>query len=202
MIIKVCGMTDSENIRAIESLDIDLMGFIFYDKSKRKVPRDLNYMPSKCSRVGVFVNSPLKDILDIHSTWQLDFVQLHGDETPCLCNTLSNEGLRIIKAFHISDRESLETIEEYEGCIEMALLDTKCKEYGGSGKKFDWELLQFYNANLSFLLSGGITNESIVDIKSLKHPKFAGIDINSGFELGPGLKDINKVSEFIKSIRS
>ncbi|MDD2244022.1 MAG: phosphoribosylanthranilate isomerase [Dysgonamonadaceae bacterium] len=203
MIIKVCGMRDSDNIRAVEELGVDWMGFIFYNKSSRFVSEVPEYLPLKSKRVGVFVNEALETILQTSSMFGLDLVQLHGNESPEFCETLRTYGLIIIKAFSITDNKEFESekFKPYESFCDYFLFDTKTELFGGSGKKFNWEILSDYFGNTPFLLSGGISPDDVEEIKSFVHPKYAGIDLNSRFEITPAYKNIKLLQNFIKEIR-
>lgn len=202
MIIKVCGMRYSENIREIEKTGIEWMGFIFYPKSPRFIDRPPCYMPAKCKRVGVFVNENLENILGKVEEFNLDIIQLHGKETPDECLLLKSNKQSVIKAFSIDCENDLKEVSLYENCCDYFLFDTKCPAHGGSGLKFNWDILQHYSGRTPFLLSGGISPESINDIKKFHHEKWIGIDINSGFEKAPALKDKTAIQSFIKQIKS
>lgn len=203
MIVKVCGMRDAENIRQLETTGADLLGFIFYPKSPRFVAEP-NEARLNCSlkKVGVFVNATLKDILSTVEKYKLDYVQLHGNESPMCCGNLKNLGLFVFKAFPIESEADLAKTEEYEGAVDYFLFDTKTAEYGGSGKRFDWSVLNHYKGDTPFLLSGGIRPESIDDLLNFQHPKLAGIDLNSGFESAPAMKDAEKLKDFIAKFRN
>lgn len=197
MIVKVCGMRESENIRAVEALGVDLIGFIFYEKSKRFAGSEAGmYLPEKCGRVGVFVNAEPEQLESTVERFGLQYVQLHGSESPDYCRSLKGK-VQIIKAFSISNAKDLERTKEYEGLASYFLFDTACTGFGGSGQSFDWTVLEQYHGNTPFLLSGGIGPDSIVALKNFKHPKWAGIDLNSKFELEPGMKDIASLKEFL-----
>ncbi len=201
MIIKVCGMRDAENIRDIEKLGVDWMGFIFYPKSPRFVSEIPAYLPTRAKRVGVFVNESIKNILKTVKLFQLDFVQLHGDESPEFCDEIGDNGLKIIKAFSIENEFPSEKVNTYHGKCDYILFDTRTNLHGGSGKKFNWDILSDYRGETPFLLSGGISPDDIHAVKSFSHPKCIGIDINSKFEIGPALKDAELVKQFIDKIR-
>lgn len=194
-------MRDADNIRTIESLGIDLMGFIFYERSPRYISKKPDYMPEQCRRVGVFVNECISTILSRVREFGLHAVQLHGRETPIECLSLRNEGLTIIKAFSISNEYDLRNTQLYEDKCDYYLFDTACPTYGGSGKQFDWSLLRHYKGETPFLLSGGIRKESLDDILAFHNPRFTGIDLNSGFERSPGIKDVKQLNEFISNIK-
>lgn len=201
MLVKVCGMREAENIHAIESLKIDFMGFIFYPKSPRYVRERPTYLPVQCKRVGVFVDAPFQEMLETSRTFGLDMVQLHGNESPEQCAALKAKGLQVIKAFSISTAEDLLHTNIYKGVADYFLFDTACIGYGGSGRRFDWGILKHYTGNTPFLLSGGIRRESLGDVLAFHHPMLAGIDLNSGFETSPGMKDVALLNEFISNLK-
>ena len=202
MIIKVCGMRDAENIRAAEALGNDWMGFICWPKSSRNVEARPAYLP-KCVRVGVFVDAELDYIREMIALLGLNRIQLHGKETPEQCREIAQAThLPITKAVSVLTREDILRAEAYEGIADYILFDTKCKCVGGSGEHFDWDILQHYHGRLPFLLAGGIGPGDEQRVLSFHHPRFAGIDLNSRFELSPAMKDIDKLEKFIKSIRS
>jgi len=201
MLIKVCGMRDSENIRLVESLGVDMIGLIFFPKSSRFVACPPTYLPEKAKRVGVFVNEDPETIITLHSQFSLNFIQLHGTESPEYCVSLRDKGLDLIKAFSVSSKNDLEATKEYEGLCSYFLFDTKCEGHGGSGQQFDWSILSHYNGKTPFLLSGGIAPESVKELKAFHHESFAGIDLNSRFEITPGMKNVEKLSRFIAKLR-
>lgn len=193
-------MRDSENIRAIEQTKADLMGFIFLPKSPRFVASLPEYMPKKQKRVGVFVNASLEQILAKAQTFSLEYIQLHGDEPPAFCSELKNRGLKVIRAQRIANADDIIRAESYN-MADLMIFDTKTELYGGSGKKFNWQLLENYKGCVPFLLSGGIRSDTFEEIKAFFHPQFAGIDLNSGFEISPALKDVGKLNNFIEKIK-
>ena len=200
-------MREAENIRQVEALAPDWMGFIFWEKSKRNVSKIPSYLPTACKRVGVFVDESPDTIRRIASTYALDLIQLHGQEPlevlRCLRSVYcgSTAVPRLIKAFNIATAEDLETTKPYEGLADYFLFDTKGKMVGGNGEQFDWAVLQHYHGSTPFLLSGGIGPGDADRVKSFHHPQCIGIDLNSRFEIAPGLKDTDKLSKFIKQIR-
>jgi phosphoribosylanthranilate isomerase len=198
MIIKVCGMRDAENIREVEALGIDLMGFIFWPKSSRYVNERPAYLPTQCKRVGVFVDEDVNTIKKLANDYALDYIQLHGSESPEYVQQLRN--WQVIKAFNIATTEDLEATKTYEGIVDYFLFDTKGKSVGGNGEKFDWSVLEAYHGDTPFLLSGGIGPDDAERVRTFQHEKCIGIDLNSKFELSPALKDINKLQEFIKEL--
>lgn len=193
-------MRDSENIRAIEQTKADLMGFIFHPKSPRFVASLPEYMPKKQKRVGVFVNASLEQILAKAQKFSLEYIQLHGDEPPAFCSELKNRGLKVIRALRIANADDIIRAESYN-MTDLMIFDTKTELYGGSGKKFNWQLLENYKGCVPFLLSGGIRSDTFEEIKAFFHPQFAGIDLNSGFEISPALKDVGKLNNFIEKIK-
>jgi phosphoribosylanthranilate isomerase len=200
-LIKVCGMREADNIRQVESLGIDLMGFIFFSKSPRYVASMPDYLPVSARRVGVFVNAGIDDIAERAEEFHLDYIQLHGKEPKELCQALRSRGLRVIKALSIAEPADLKAAESYADCCDYLLFDTKCKEYGGSGRRFDWSVLEGYTLNTPFLLSGGIGPDSLEELSSFTHPQLAGYDLNSRFETEPGVKDVERLRKFIKEIK-
>ncbi|MBQ6745969.1 MAG: phosphoribosylanthranilate isomerase [Bacteroidaceae bacterium] len=199
MIIKVCGMRNADNIREVEQLSINMMGFIFWPKSSRFVSERPAYLPTNCKRVGVFVNETIEQVGRIADEYGLDYIQLHGHESPAYIQELK-KSLSIIKAFNIAEPADFEQTKAYEGVADLFLFDTKGKSVGGNGEKFNWDVLKAYTGETPFLLSGGIGPDDASLIKSFYHPKCIGIDLNSRFEITPGLKDISKLKTFINSL--
>ena len=204
MMVKVCGMREAENIREVEALGIDLMGFIFWPKSGRYVSERPAYLPTNCKRVGVFVDEDIETLKRIADDYALDFIQLHGHESADYCAQL--KGLKLIKAFNIATTEDFKQTEPYTGIVDYFLFDTKGKSVGGNGEKFDWSVLSAYDDNTPFLLSGGIGPDDAEVLTShfspLTSKKCVGIDLNSRFEIAPGLKDINKLKEFLNALNN
>lgn len=200
-IIKVCGMTDGENIRQTEQLGVDFIGFIFYPRSPRFLFEMPTYLPVRSRRIGVFVNESKDNILMYADRFGLDYIQLHGNESPEFCHNLQAAGMKLIKAFSIATPRDLSSVSAYEGLCQYYLFDTKTPQYGGSGNQFDWTLLNRYTVNTPFLLSGGINQYSAAAIRNFHHPRMAGVDINSRFESSPGLKDIGRIQTFISELR-
>ncbi|MCD7899312.1 MAG: phosphoribosylanthranilate isomerase [Bacteroides sp.] len=199
-LIKVCGMREEKNIREIEQLGIDMMGFIFYPKSPRYLLDIPAYLPEKVSRVGVFVNEEEVTVETLSERFSLDYIQLHGTESPEYCQQLQSKGKQIIKAFSVLEKEDLNLTQPYESSSDYFLFDTKCEQYGGSGKSFNWEILEAYNGKTPFLLSGGIGPGMANALKAFHHPMCAGFDLNSKFETAPGKKDVNQLKEFIHQL--
>ncbi|HCN53994.1 MAG TPA: N-(5'-phosphoribosyl)anthranilate isomerase [Prevotella sp.] len=225
MIIKVCGMRNPENMSAVAALGIDLLGLIFYPESPRYVQE---YIPSHAGilpdgipssmkevtrgmvpkRVGVFVDEMPQTIVTKVYNYELDYIQLHGHEPRTTCENLRRtldpdirKGVKMIKAISIRQPQDVDLYKEYEGAVDMFLFDTKCKTVGGSGEQFDWSVLDRYNGTTPFLLSGGIGPNDAARVKEFRHPQFAGIDLNSRFEVSPAMKDVEKLRKFIREIR-
>ena len=194
-------MREAENIREVEQLKVDMIGFIFYPKSPRCLYELPAYMPVKAKRVGVFVNEDKKEIEIFADRFSLDYIQLHGNESPEYCHSLRATGLRLIKAFSIARRKDFENIGTYEESCDYFLFDTKCEQHGGSGNQFDWSMLNSYKGKKPFLLSGGIHPYSPPTLKELPHPQLAGFDLNSRFETKPGLKDVERLRHFLEELR-
>lgn len=206
MKIKICGINNSENLKEILNLQPDFMGFIFYPPSPRYIknnlsPADLQEIPDTIIRTGVFVDMRINELKEIVSGYKLNCVQLHGNESVEYCKELQSVGVKIIKAFRIGDSFDFDILQNYIPFCQYFLFDTLVPQYGGSGKKFSWDILKSYKSEHPFLLSGGIGPDDRVEIQSFSHPAFMGIDLNSRFEIQPGIKDINKLKEFIQSVR-
>ena len=194
-------MKYSQNITEIENLFPDLMGFIFYEKSKRFFNQPEINLNNKVKRVGVFVNENIQEIKNKIKKYKLDYVQLHGEENVNFCHSLQ-PFVKIIKVFKIDYNFNFKKTEEFEQVCDYFLFDTKSQLHGGSGKKFDWDLLKNYNCKKDFFLSGGIDISDIEDIKKIVNSyPIAGIDINSKFELDNLEKDKEKINLLIKKLR-
>lgn len=201
MKLKVCGMKYSQNITEIESLFPDLMGFIFYEKSKRFFNLPEINLNNKVKRVGVFVNENVQEIKNKIKKHKLDYVQLHGEENVNFCHSLK-PFVKIIKVFKIDYNFNFKKTEEFEEVCDYFLFDTKSQRHGGSGKKFDWDLLKNYNCKKDFFLSGGIDISDIDEVKKIVNSyPIAGIDVNSKFELDNLEKDKEKINLLIKKLR-
>lgn len=203
MIVKVCGMREPENIRAVEALGVDLMGFIFWPPSSRYVGEKPSYLPENCRRVGVFVDAAPEDILAAVRDFRLDVLQLHGHETPEAVAALKERlpAIRIVKSLAVKGPEDLEQATAYEGVCDAFLFDTKGKLPGGNGQQFDWDVLRQYKGRLPFLLSGGIGPGDEARIRAFDVPGCLGIDLNSRFETAPGQKDVEALRTFIDTVR-
>lgn len=208
-------MREAQNIQEVEELGVNWIGFIFYPQSPRYVSEVPSYLPEKAKRVGVFVNATVEDIADKVIRFGLHGIQLHGHESPSFCGSLTSKVGRImyeqtgaarplflIKAFSISSGSDFDKVSQYDGTCQYYLFDTKCDTVGGSGRRFDWRLLNLYLGYAPFILSGGIDEDSLEDIRSLQHPRWIGVDLNSRFETAPAHKDAEMLKHFITQIRN
>lgn len=201
MQLKVCGITNTETIRALIPLKIARLGFIFYHRSPRYVygkiiEQGLSEIPKHIKKTGVFVNAEIAEIEQILETCHLDTIQLHGDELPEFC-TYFKAKTEVIKTISIKDKSSFKTAILYRDACDLFLFDTQSDKYGGTGKTFGWQWLESYTLNKPFYLSGGISMENYKEIKNIRHDQLIGIDINSRFETRPGIKDIEKIKQLI-----
>ena len=216
-------MRDARNIREVSQLGVDMIGMIFYPKSPRYVEmqsshagiipdyakEDINIKSSKSpARVGVFVDDMVQNIVTRVVNYHLDYVQLHGNEPRTMCENLRltldpdiRPGIKIIKAISVSDALDIQKYKEYVGAVDLFLFDTKCKTVGGSGQQFDWQVLEQYDGEVPFLLSGGIGPDDASRLHAFHHPKCIGIDLNSRFEIEPGVKDVEKLKGFLNEIQ-
>ena len=211
-------MRDADNIRDISALGVDMIGLIFYPPSPRYVQQFSSgagiipdYAPDMGKtplRVGVFVDDMPQNIVTRVYNYKLDYIQLHGNEPR---ETLENlratidpdikPKIKIIKAISVSSVEDIKKYKEYVGAADLFLFDTKCKTVGGSGEQFDWQVLQAYDGDVPFLLSGGIGPDDAERVKNFHHPKCIGIDLNSKFEIEPALKDVEKLKQFLVKVK-
>lgn len=203
--IKVCGNCNEENLRQVSALTPMMMGFIFSDKSPRCAtgldPEIVKSLPEYIIPVGVFLNADEETIKTTAGKFGISHLQLHGNESPELCDRLRKNGLKIFKTIHVGESLPVEMIERYAGCVDMFVFDTLTEKAGGSGRKFDWNLLENYNAEVPYLIGGGVSPDDIDNIVAAMRPHMVGIDINSRFEISPGIKDIRLLTHFILSLR-
>lgn len=207
--IKVCGMTRLDQMHELGDLGVQFAGMIFYHKSPRFIMRHLKgYEVKKAKlkvfKIGVFVNASYDEVMNHVDNFGLDMVQLHGNETPYYCSKLSNY-ISVIKAFRISEDDNIEwKIKNYYEDTDMFMFDTEGEGFGGTGRKFNWEKLQGAEIIKPFFLSGGIEPRDSTSIKEFLTEPVAkdmfAVDINSRFEISPGVKDMNKVKEFVKNL--
>lgn len=204
--VKVCGMCDPLNVKEIGQTNPDFMGYIFYPGSPRYVGEEpemaiFHNVPPGIKRIGVFLNEDNHKILNLSNRSGLDMIQLHGNESPVSCLQLKSSGLLIIKAFNIDNEFSFENLNQYMPGCDYFLFDTKSEKPGGSGRKFNWEKLEEYTQDKPFFLSGGIGPEDSGIIKTIENRGFFAVDVNSRFEDAPGIKNVDLVKTFIKSIK-
>ena len=218
-IVKVCGLRDSENIRQVAALGVDWIGMIFWEKSPRNVtmiPSHAGIIPDRASlsplatnnsplKVGVFVDEMAQNIITRVVNFQLDLIQLHGHETPTLIRNLRRtladiRPVKVIKAISVSSRDDIAAYKDYADCVDYFLFDTKCPSVGGSGQQFDWSVLDAYDGDLPFLLSGGIGPDDAERVRNFQHPKCIGIDLNSKFETEPAMKDVAAIGKFLNEL--
>jgi len=203
--IKVCGMRDAENITAIALLNPDYLGFIFYEKSKRNVGEEVQIpvLEGTIKKVGVFVDADFEVIKSKIEHYQLKAVQLHGNETVDFCEQIKAQNVEVIKVFSVDESFDFEIIKHYSEVADYYLFDTKGKEHGGNGVKFNWEILEKYNGEKPLFLSGGISNEDLDEIKKLPLLKLNlfALDVNSKYEIVPALKDVDLVKELMNFIK-
>ena len=210
MRIKVCGMTLPEQVNALDELGVDFAGFIFYPKSPRYIgqkisPAKMKQIRGRIAKVGVFVNTTFEELMQTVDAYRLDMVQLHGDETAFFCDKVANY-VTVIKAFRLSENDPLEWMTRpFNDSCDMFMFDTMGAGYGGTGRKFDWNVLRQSNSDKLYFMSGGIEpgDEERLNLfaKEDAGSKLFAVDINSRFEIAPGVKDMNKVAAFVNRIR-
>lgn len=233
MKVKVCGMRNGENIRQVAALGVDYIGMVFWDKSPRNVtmiPTHAGIIPDRVAlhhssselqpagsgtasrhpqRVGVFVDEMPQSIITRVVSYNLDVVQLHGQESPTLIRNLRatldpdlRPGIQIWKAISISSADDIARYKDYEGSVDAFVFDTKSASVGGSGQQFDWSILDRYDGSLPFMLSGGIGPDDAARVKAFHHPRLMGIDLNSRFETAPAQKDVAALQRFLEMLRT
>ncbi|MDO4931409.1 MAG: phosphoribosylanthranilate isomerase [Prevotellaceae bacterium] len=218
MQIKVCGMRDVSNIKAVIDLNVNYIGFVFHPASPRFVrntDNDYSFLSDKkqslhnIKTVGVFVNEMPQRVIDNIRDFYLDCIQLHGEEDAAYIEKIRettlqclNRDITVIKALSIKEADDVKRWQKYKRYADLLLFDTKCKGRGGSGIQFDWSLLDEYDGDIPFLLSGGIGPVDVPQIKKFKHPMFKGVDVNSKFEISPTIKDVDRLKTFINDINN
>lgn len=220
MIIKVCGMRESGNIREVAEAGADCIGLIFHPSSPRyvsQVPSASGIVPDRpgpttvpqgVMRAGVFVDASVQDIITRAVNFGLDIIQLHGNESPVMMRNLRRTldgcvrpGIRLMKAIPVARAGDTDKWADYADCADLLLFDTRCDTAGGSGRQFDWALLDSYRGSLPFMLSGGIGPGDAERIAAINHPQLAGVDLNSRFETAPAVKDAELIGRFICRLR-
>ncbi|MDX9768828.1 MAG: phosphoribosylanthranilate isomerase [Tenuifilaceae bacterium] len=204
MLIKICGNTNQENMEQVAMLKPNLMGFIMHPPSPRDISKKINSLrldkiSKDISKVLVTVDLQLNQLKKLVQQYGFDTVQLHGSESSSYCNK-AKDFARVIKAFKVWDILPINRLKDYEGKIDLFLFDTDGKMAGGNGYKFKHSILEDYPLNTPYLLAGGIAPEDAEYVKSLKLPGCIGFDLNSKFEIEPGIKDINSLNFFLKQL--
>lgn len=203
-VVKICGLKDPGNIREVIQLKPDWIGLIFYSRSPRyiadpKLLEFLNNLPDRPLTVAVFVDPVRNQITDVSNVLKIDMIQLHGSETPGFCQELRECGHTVMKAFGIHNNFDFRQTDPFHGKTDFFLFDNRSPKAGGSGEQFDWDLLQEYQGETPFLLSGGIT----ADTRTIPyHRRLAGVDLNSRFEKTPGIKNIDLLNTFLTHFRN
>jgi phosphoribosylanthranilate isomerase len=204
--VKVCGLNSPENVMQLQNLPIDYFGYIFHAPSKRYAGgeriRNRRLFAVNGYRTGVFVNAGSAEIKAIARHCGLSYIQLHGNEPPSDCQEMKDSGLRVIKSFRVDEDFDFEACSGYSSVCDYFLFDTRGELPGGNGKKFNWEILDLYKGSVPFFLSGGIRPGDEEKIAKFLHPLFYGIDLNSGFEDAPGIKNYLLLSDFLTKVHS
>lgn len=202
--LKICGMKYAANIADVAALQPDYLGFIFYAKSPRFIndvsAELIKYVPPSIKTTGVFVDENIELVKATVFKCQLKAVQLHGNESVNYCEEIKLTGVEVIKAFGINEDFDFSKLLNYVNVVDYFLFDTQTPQHGGSGKVFDWKLLQNYTLNKPYFLSGGIDLNHVDTINEIEDPRLYALDINSKFEIEPGLKDTPKIKEFINKL--
>lgn len=200
--LKICGMKHAANIAAVADLQPDYMGFICYEKSPRFISEIsselIKYVPPTIKTTGVFVNEKLEVVEAAIVKYKFKAIQLHGNEPPEYCASLRSYGVEVIKAFGIHDDFDFTTLVPYSNVVDYFLFDTQTVAHGGSGKVFDWNLIERYQLQKPYFLSGGIELGHAEKFKDMEDHRLYGVDLNSKFEIEPGMKDIEKLTRFIE----
>lgn len=200
MKLKVCGMREEDNIREVASLGVDFLGFIFYKESKRCVGEDFRMpeLPPGIQKVGVFVNESTERVLELVRKHDLQLVQLHGSESSEMCKEI-RKSVKVIKAFGLDHQFDFSVLQNYEQACDYFLFDTKSEQYGGTGRSFDRSILKIYELAIPFFISGGIGPGEGAALSSL-HPLCMALDVNSKFEIRPGIKNLDQLKSFIHEL--
>jgi len=203
--VKICGMKYPENMEEVGFLQPDFFGFIFYDKSPRFFEGSIPNIDKSILKVGVFVNATFEEIEEKVNQFQLDLVQLHGEETPEFCFKIENKLVKVIKALSLHNKFNFNSLNKFKKSCSYFLFDTKGKKYGGNGKSFNWNILENYSLDKPYFLSGGIGLENTTDLKEFLKKEYTkkcyAIDLNSKFEIEPGLKDTTTLKDFFRYIK-
>lgn len=201
LLVKVCGMRDPSNIVQLASLGIDYMGFIFYEKSARYTPKIPEVeLPKQVKKTGVFVNAA-SSLVEEKIAEGLQAIQLHGQESPTYCQSIKATGIELIKAFGVDEQMDWEPLAPYIGIVDYFLFDTRSSQHGGTGRTFDWRVLDKYPYDTPYFLSGGLDLTNLAEALNINDQRLVALDLNSKFEQSPGLKDIAKLTQALKIIK-
>lgn len=205
MKIKVCGLREAGNIEAVAALNPDYLGFIWYTQSPRyvyRLPKEvLAALSADITKTAVFVNEHIDIITALIHEFGFNTVQLHGQESPEVCAELKQE-VQVIKAFGVDEQFDFDKLKPYAGKVDYFLFDTKTEKHGGSGRAFNWDVLNEYQMDTPFFLSGGLSLDNLAEVKNIKHPAFYGVDLNSRFETVPGMKSIEKLQQAFDMLKT
>lgn len=201
---KICGITERTDIRGIVELNPDFLGFIFFSGSPRNILNRVDIfpfslIPERISKVAVFVNAKTSTIEKITQRYSFGYVQLHGNEKPEQCKEIKCFA-KVIKAFRISNTLPHD-LKRYEDSCDYFLFDSYGNNFGGNGVSFNHDMLLRYDLAVPFFLSGGIGLDNYKCLSYFKHSRLFAIDVNSKFEIEPGLKDVNKLNQFLNKMR-
>ena len=204
MKIKVCGLKFAENIEAVSALGPDYVGFVCYAPSPRYSgeldTQTVEFIPASISKTAVFVNEDRETISALIGKYGFDAIQLHGNEDAEFCAYFKGK-VKMIKAFGLNEGFDFNVLNDFADSVDLFLFDTKTNIHGGSGKSFDWSLLDSYRLDIPFFLSGGLSLENLDEVKKISHRQFYGVDLNSKFETAPGMKDISKLGKAFDMIK-
>lgn len=206
MKIKICGLKHKTNLFDVVEAGVDYVGMIFYEKSPRYVldslyPEDVWFLPDEVEKIGVFVNASFDEIKKYAKLYQLNLIQLHGNETPEVCKQLQNLGYGVIKAFGVDESFDFNRLKPYHTSVDFFLFDTKTSDYGGSGITFDWNILTNYTLDIPVFIGGGVSLENLNELLNFNFPFLYSVDMNSKLEIEPGLKDILKVQKAVELVK-
>lgn len=206
MKLKVCGLKHKTNIYEVRDAGVDYIGMIFYEKSPRYVvdnlyPEDVLFFNEDVEKIGVFVNASLEEIRSQGKLYQLDYIQLHGQESPEFCQAVSDLGFGVIKVFGVGENFDFSVMTPYQHVVDFFLFDTKTPEHGGSGKTFNWDILNNYTLDVPVFVGGGVGLDNLKELLNKEFPFLYAVDMNSKLEVEPGLKDLLKVEEAVAIVK-
>ena len=204
--LKICGLKHKTNLFDVVEAGVDYVGMIFYEKSPRFVldslyPEDVWFLPDEVEKIGVFVNASFDEIKKYAKLYQLNLIQLHGNETPEVCKQLQDLGYGVIKAFGVDESFDFNSLNPYQSSVDFFLFDTKTSDHGGSGITFDWNILTNYTLDIPIFIGGGVGLENLNELLNFNFPFLYSVDMNSKLEIEPGLKDISKVQKAVELVK-